>query len=967
MRLATKRLSSGTIAAIAVLTYSGFGSADIPLNANTIQGTVRFTNTNAFIRDTIMPVYGVTNGVFVHAWSTSPTGFESWTSSQLDAPYTLIAEATNGVTYTIRPSGVLHTANIHGEFYFPTIENVFLPPQSQQPGGIVNLDVEACAGFTHFRFGNDALCSTPRTITSGHIYPASGSRDFSQTSEHYLLLRRNPQDPTVENVALTVYTGTNPEFDLIAWEYPVTLNVGCDQIQEYCIDVSSTGPGSNQLGSLTGPFDVIGEVEQGQTYVQAWNGPAGNTRYRQFTPPEMPENDPNTWWVLPNMVPGGYNMVGDVFVRAGRQVNFIRTFVHGAGLPSNLVTVVGGQSSNLQRTVDGQSRYPFVMNPARFLGSIRLVHQPVQGSTSPLSTLFFGSNNPSYTHMYAGHELGVGLAKASFDGNFDSSTGEFVSNYEQLVVNAYNVPANWIQGGIRLWFQDPSFTGGVQIQRDTSSHLLGPGDTVTIDHEYCFSEVNLRYTISNATMFNPTSNGQGSFQGTDWRGVTTAYNVTISGTNGWPKDASTASSTGDIHFALPQGSYTIQPGATIVAADGSTSTSTFAPIHLEPRCNQTINGTPGLSVAADIPECAASQSQTVTGTIFSDNHSVDRIWYTINGGPEIDICAMNCGPNPPYSVPIMLATCENTITVFASVGANTASVTSQITWDDPNNDIQCPGACGTPPPDPPATCASIATPALACLGNGDTYDLTLTVTNNTLADLQHVLLPDSHVSPHAITLPMPLAPGESTSVTVSVQNVNPGASICMDIGVSDSNSDGCCSQEVCVEIPACCFSVESEQMGCVLNPVTGEFTYSFDFKNRTLSAIEHVYVFPPNGVTVSPDYVDVPTTPPGGIASVGPLLFSGAAPDDNVCVTVGIHDEDMNECCAEDVCFTAPNICPMRPPNPTSARADNASCTTSTANDGSFSYLFCGLIVAGCLTVRRRRYPEYAGDATTTT
>lgn len=966
MRLSTKRLFGGTIAAISAMTYSEFGSADIPLNAGTIHGTVQFTNTNpdvlAILTSNGMNTHGMSS-VTVKADSV-PSGYNSVTSSYQGDPtsrqYQLSAEANN-VTYEVMASANVKTENGQGEYRFKTPDPIFV---SLQPNIDVQQDFENCVGITHFRFGNDSTCATPVTVSSGHIYPSSGLRYFAQTTEHHLLL---PDGTTNEAAELFIDTGTDPTFDLITIALPQTLNATCDVIQDACIDMSPYGAGSNQLGSLTGPFDVIGEVEQGQTYVQAWNGPSYNSRARKFSPPEMPESDPSSWWVLPNMVPGNYNMFGDVFARTGRQSKFMRTFVQGAGLPSNMVTVVGGQSSNLQRMVDGQPRYPFVMAPARFQGSIRLVHHPASSSASPLSTIFFGSgaNSLDYTKVVGGDESGIGVSLATFDGGFDSATGEFNSNYEQLVVNAYDVPTKWAQY-LRLEFQDSAFSGSVWVQPDETYHLLGPNDTVTIDHEYCFSEVNLRYTIANATMFNPTSNGQGTFQGTDWRGVATEYKVYIPYSSGWPKDVNTASSTADIHFALPQGTYTLQPGATIVAADGSTSTATFAPINLQIGCNQTNNSVPGLSVATDqLPECADSSSPLLTGTVSSNNQVVDRIWYTINGGAEVDICPTNCGLDPSYSIPITLNACENTIEVFASVGAKTASITSKITWDDPNDGNLCPGACGTPPPDP-TTCSTITAEPLACSGNGETYDLTFTVTNNTLADLKHVLIPDSHVSPHAITLSTPLAPGESTTVTVSVQNVNPGSGLCMDIGVSDSNSDGCCSQEVCVEIPACCFSVESEQLGCVLNPDTGEFTYSFDFKNRTLSAIEHVYVFPPNGVTVSPDYVDVPTTPPGGIASVGPLLFSGAAPGDNVCVTVGIHDEDMNECCAEDVCFTAPSICPIRPPNPTSVRADSASCTTSTANDGSFSHFFCGLIVAGGLVVRRRRYRGRAGDTTTT-
>jgi hypothetical protein len=75
---------------------------------------------------------------------------------------------------------------------------------------------------------------------------------------------------------------------------------------------------------------------------------------------------------------------------------------------------------------------------------------------------------------------------------------------------------------------------------------------------------------------------------------------------------------------------------------------------------------------------------------------VDRVYYRVNGGPEADLCASGCGPDPSFNVTVPLGTCDNTIEVFADSAAlgGTAAIAAQITWDDPHDGVTCgDGSC----------------------------------------------------------------------------------------------------------------------------------------------------------------------------------------------------------------------------------------------------------------------------------
>ncbi len=952
--------------------------ADVVLDPNIIQGQARFSNTNPTVVALLQQV-GMTLAK-VEAVSSSPAGYQSNTDALLGGPlsrsFELSAESgaggLGGVTYTVGATGKLYAAagyTASGEYWFEPENNVLLKPLSQQPGG-ATVDIADCIGLVRVRWGLDPQCDTPFVIGKGSIFTNYGYSNFQNTSEHYILQRGNTSE--VRNLSIT--TGNNPAQNTITFTVPLTLNPACDEIQDICIDMSEYLSGGGSLGSLTGPFDVLGEAEQVFTYIVANNGPSGNLRLGYFTPPEMPLASPATWWTLPNMIPGDYDGYAQATIRTGRLATFLTTPYLGSGYPAGPVTVVAGVSSDLQKNIGGQLRYPFVMKPARFHGGILLADPYVtanSGAYSSLSSLKFSADPPWSLHVPLYTVLRAqdqdtygGQSTTSFEGTFDPTTGEFSSVYEQLLVSTYDIPLRWKQHGLTLEFYDLATQreGDITMQVDSTEYLLAPGDAVPIDHAYCFSEVELPYSIASGLLFDPSAKVTGSHNGTDWQGNATTYSV--QGTfKGWPKTSANASANGSVRMALPQGTYTIQPGSSVLSPSGASSTATFATTQLELGCGQRVSISPGLSVSANLPVCATSATPDIVGSVASSGEPVDRIWYTVNGGPDIDICPSNCGADPQFSAPVSLVACGNTIQVFASSGGQTASVTTQSTWEDPSDGVDCEGSCEPPPPPPPPAeaCATVSAQPLACSGGEGGYELTIKITNETDQPIAHVLLPDPHVSPNVVTLPSPLQPGDTTTVTVTVSGVNPGAALCLDMGMTNESHEACCSQEVCMDIPACCFSIEQDKAVCIPGAPGGTFHYSFNFENRTLDTIEHVFVFPPSGVTVSPQYVDIAATPPGGIASVGSLSFAGAMPGKELCVTVGIHDEEMNECCADEVCFLVPGPCggDLEPqafaPEQKAMAADSCAIRGAGGSRGSLGGLLLGLVALGGLARRRRK------------
>jgi hypothetical protein len=175
--------------------------------------------------------------------------------------------------------------------------------------------------------------------------------------------------------------------------------------------------------------------------------------------------------------------------------------------------------------------------------------------------------------------------------------------------------------------------------------------------------------------------------------------------------AALADTFGHLTLTIPQGTYSLQPSATIVSG-GAESTATFAPVSLAVGCGQRLSLVPGLAVSLDqLPACAdASGTVTVSGSVDSGGAPVDHVYYQVDGGPPIDVCTADCGADPTFSAVVALAACTNTIEVFATSPAvdGTASAAASIVFDSPFDALTCgDGACACADGDGDGVCDAI--------------------------------------------------------------------------------------------------------------------------------------------------------------------------------------------------------------------------------------------------------------------
>lgn len=733
------------------------GPSSIELQSNTIRGTYRLTNENPEILAVLDSIPADQRWAFVIATSSSPTGYAGNTSSlnstvrQFDFEMSVEAGAggDNGVTYALR--GMTNRAsNNHGGYViypFASVTGVQVQPRSVQPAP-TEVNVQECAGVIRFIWGTDDSCST-RVLPKSAGIPGGRGLYFTEAGGHLFVPAGQPGPSRI------VYQVGGANYDL-AIEHPWVAQ--CDQVWQICTKVDPPW----ELGGLTGPWDVPTEQVIAKPLIIVHDGPVWNGRTLNAPELRAPVAEPAKWWTAGGLPAGNY------WVRSGGSLRRGREFT-GFGTTDVPATIVTGQILPVSKIVDGRVLYPFVMQPAYLEGSLRLTDPYVAanpGATSTLQSLFFeadhdsnGDGIPNYpgfgglgerpprpnTQLSA--QVSAAGSSTSFAHTFDASTSELSSGYEQLLLDAYDTPQKWLQF-LQLGFwtfgstskikpSDPGYDpvrfryGWLQLRQQRTWQVLSPGQRDRVDHEYCFNEVQLQYTSEVTRLYNPLVNLTGKFIGTDWRGATANYTVggRFYGTPAvWGPPTSEAITysqrAGSISFAVPQGSYTLAPGATMVNSDGTVTDATFQPIQVTLGCGQRLKLVPPLTVLLDPQsECAIGPATTVSGRVRSSPAVVDRIWYRVGDGPEITVCT-HCGVDPTFNFVAPLGACLNTVKVFAYTEGmpEAAEGFQQIVWDDPADGPSCPGTtCVNRPP--VARCTNrVVSAAAACRGDASVND-----------------------------------------------------------------------------------------------------------------------------------------------------------------------------------------------------------------------------------------------------
>ena len=121
--------------------------------------------------------------------------------------------------------------------------------------------------------------------------------------------------------------------------------------------------------------------------------------------------------------------------------------------------------------------------------------------------------------------------------------------------------------------------GSMTLSQKHPVITMWPESLYVQDHHYCFNEVHLQYVATQGAFVNPSASVTGGFDGTDFEGNTAHYigEGLFQGTPavGYSQPLSlfhsARTTTGQLAFALPQGTWKLSPSATFVNDDGTQS------------------------------------------------------------------------------------------------------------------------------------------------------------------------------------------------------------------------------------------------------------------------------------------------------------------------------------------------------------------------------------------------------------
>lgn len=206
----------------------------------------------------------------------------------------------------------------------------------------------------------------------------------------------------------------------------------------------------------------------------------------------------------------------------------------------------------------------------------------------------------------------------------------------------------------------------------------------------------------------------------------------------------------------------------------------------------------------------------------------------------------------------------------------------------------------------PQTCA-VKSDEISCKKDGSGgYLFTFTVTNNTGKPVTDVLLTPPLNSNFSITPQHPPLPGgvlpngQSASFQVTINGGQPGKQVCFSVTLMTEDGP-CCTVEVCPVLPDCCAVAKNVSIKC--NP-NGSYSYVLSIVNTSANTIQHIYLYPPAGVTMTPSYFAVTLAP--GATFQTPITITGAHAG-SFCFRLSLHTEGMKECCSGDQCVTLPS------------------------------------------------------------
>jgi hypothetical protein len=716
------------ITLVLALASAGAGTArgQAITNPNQITGLVELAATNPEILDVLRQGSGLGQGLvdarFLDEIRARSVGLSpelgAATSIQVFRPalrrgdYDLTVESSDaGIAYEL-------TAEVYldGEKDVYRFAQRTSDPVLSDPAPDVVLDFSECPGMLRVSWTDAA--GNPFLVAGGSIRafresaPGSGVfadvqasvRDVGEgPSTEYLAVRGDARFRV--EIRYLVRFGSDPFSDLLTVERrcDFEVDVACDEVVPLTCVCDGSGAGGGDLGRIVGEVDVVGEDEHvydlgpisSRTLVGAYDGPYGNWRVDRLG--QFPSQGP---YELENLLPAPEGYRVEAAVAFGRGDDFEVLALPALGSGANPRVPVGsGETVDLGST--------FVLDPGYIRGKVALagprpgpfgsyfsslireLHEDDDGlpvtpspSASGVSTTGLGDVAPGATYSAAG-----GAAKTGFGGDVDVS-GRNLDGFYRLVVGGLDgEPSTWRSGSLGLLFSDGGVPGEPGSYRDLQlgiteraigTVLVEPGTAATVNHRYCFSEVNLGFISTSGTFYEPRLGASGDFVGPPGGDRDYAVSGIARGT---PLDVRDATGRGLVAMALPEGEYVVSPAVTSLSPRGRESATELPELRFPVGCRQRMNLVAGLvPQMAELPECTPDPRGLISGGVSSEVE-VTRLYYTLNGGPEIDLCAP-CGVSPTYAFGVDWLPCENEVTVVAlDARDRTASITAFTSLD----------------------------------------------------------------------------------------------------------------------------------------------------------------------------------------------------------------------------------------------------------------------------------------------
>jgi len=664
------------------------------LKPNQISGKIIFNNTNSEIRN--MLSVGGFNDLYLSADSigispvlnhyTYPT-----VVSPIQANYQLTVESSAaGIPYNV--AAEIRLGN-HKDKYviWPRYSAKVYP----EPAADVALNIYQCISMLDIKFVDTA--GNPVALNGGSATAyqekySNGKFEYKLQAQSFSFSNGTMRKLLAVNgnagkYRLDVITesGNDASSNIIRGRCHKELPVPrCDQV----VPITCVIGDSQDLGQVFGAVDVLGEDVQDVSYLtrmRAFNGPLNNYRYDHVAG----SGD----YLMENLMPSNaeapatnYMMYGEIAFGRGFRTQYIRTPWLGRSVFNPGVVVEAAKTTSLSNT--------FVLDPGYISGLVVLAAPPVAEGESFLHDLrritdvdydqdgvadYINLNN---SHVEAqglnivaeGATMSAdgGLAKASFEGNYDAEISSFVGDYRISLGGLKGEASVWSSNALALHFLDDNlaiqedYRNSYLTIRDNniSNQVIAAGSSKRIDHSYCMNDIVLSYKSLAGTFFNPQAYAEGTFVGTDFMGKTADQSISLEYAYGVPRQLESAATEGYVNLALPQGSYEITPKLTAVNPDGTLSYTELSPVSLNVACRQAITLTTNLQLSTDELPLTTEQSEITVSGYISSLSNVAEVKYALNEAAEVIVCN-DCGISPTYTFNAPLLSGDNKIVVTA--------------------------------------------------------------------------------------------------------------------------------------------------------------------------------------------------------------------------------------------------------------------------------------------------------------